>query len=219
MEGRNKAPDLTGMKYNRLLAVERLGMSKNGKRLYKFLCDCGTEKIIQGSYVKRGDPKSCGCLVIETIKKMATQHGHSRIGARSSEYSIWAGIIQRCENKNSPSYKNYGGRGIKICQRWRHDFSAFFSDMGQRPQGMTIERINNDKDYSPENCRWATRADQARNNSRNVYITHNGETKTRKDWADYYGIDDETFRHRLSVKKMSFEDAINKPIKSKKGNK
>jgi hypothetical protein len=106
-------------------------------------------------------------------------------------------MIARCENPREPCYPNYGGRGIRICERWRARFAAFLSDMGERPMGHSIERINNEGDYEPGNCRWATTAEQARNNRRNVRITHDGETLCVQDWAKRTGIDRRTLLWRL----------------------
>jgi len=113
------------------------------------------------------------------------------------EYRIWAGIKKRCINLRCPAYKNYGGRGIQICDRWRDSFPAFLADMGRRPAGMSVERIDNDGNYEPGNCKWAAPLEQARNCRKNHLVTANGESLPISVWAERLGIRSETIRHRL----------------------
>lgn len=127
----------------------------------------------------------------------------------TSEYTIWKGIKDRCFNKNSKFYKNYGGRGIVVCDRWRNSFAAFLADMGRRPPGgYTIERINNDGDYEPDNCRWATRFDQARNTRANRLLTFRGESKCMAAWAGELGINLQTLSWRINEAGWSVERAL-----------
>ncbi len=159
-----KRIDLIGKVFGRL-TVEGSAHSrrrKSGVKLYwKCRCICGRAVTLDGGSLRYGHTQSCGCLRNERIRAANTKHGCSHTCA---EYQIWSGIIARCENPKSISYHNYGGRGITICTRWRRDFSAFLSDMGTRPSAKhSIDRIDNDQDYEPGNCRWATRKEQSRN--------------------------------------------------------
>ena len=118
-----------------------------------------------------------------------TTHGHTKKGGNHPLYSVWAGIKSRTENPKSPGWHNYGGRGIKMCSRWRNSFENFLEDMGKRPSKKhSIDRIDNDGDYTPENCRWATKEEQSNNMRKNVNITMNGETKTISEWCRIYDI-------------------------------
>jgi hypothetical protein len=134
------------------------------------------------------------------------QHGLST----SKIYSIWRAMLDRCNNKFNPRYKHYGGRGIKICQRWLN-FENFYSDMGDIPEGMSLGRKNNNSNYSPENCEWEDKFEQANNTSRNVFITFKGETKTITQWAKKININPVTLSYR--IKKWSIEKAFNYPHK------
>ncbi len=132
------------------------------------------------------------------------------------EYSVWRGMINRCYNKNLISYKDYGGRGITVCDRWKNDFISFYSDMGQRPNNKhTIERINNELGYTPENCKWATSYEQARNRRSNINLTCNGITKCLQDWSDENGLSASTIRRRLN--RMTEGEAIRTPSLVVKG--
>lgn len=133
------------------------------------------------------------------------------------EYRIWRGMKSRCYNSNERAYPRYGGRGIKICDRWMDSFENFLSDMGERPsKDYSIDRICNDGDYSPENCRWATRKEQASNYSRNVLVEYKGETKTLKDWCDQFGLNYGTTRARLKIYEYTPEEAFNKGYMERK---
>ena len=124
------------------------------------------------------------------------RHGHARVGKKTLPYTIWRGMIDRCTNKKNKRYVNYGGRGIKVCERWRV-FINFFEDMGEPAAGLTIERIDNDKGYEPGNCRWATRAEQNRNMTTSHFISFNGETKCLADWGRKLGLKPFTINWRL----------------------
>lgn len=153
-----KLIDLVGQKFGRLAVIERA--EKNGKRtMWKCVCDCGELRVVWGDSLRRGSTKSCGCLDRELSLKRFTTHGKTG----TPEYLVWKGMRQRCNNVNSTCYYKYGKRGIKICDRWSL-FENFLSDMGMRPsEKYSIERINNDGNYCPENCRWETATKQARN--------------------------------------------------------
>lgn len=137
-----------------------------------------------------------------------TSHGHNKVGNRTPEYGSWAAMLTRCRNKNNPGFKNYGGRGITVCERWM-DFSNFLADMGLRPSMRhSLERKNNEGNYEPGNCKWATRAEQANNKRNNRIIEFNGLALTVSNWARRIGIKEATLFRRLDTGKKSLKDAL-----------
>jgi hypothetical protein len=152
--------DITGHRFGRLVAISHISFQG-----WLCRCDCGNETIVQGPNLRNGNSKSCGCLRVELAISRATKHGHAK---KTATYSSWQAMIKRCTNPNTWSWKHYGGRGITVCDRWRYSFENFLADMGEKPEGLTLDRINNELGYSPENCRWATPAEQFRNRARGI---------------------------------------------------
>lgn len=151
--------DLAGQRFGRLVAVEHVG-NVGSEVAWHCRCDCGGTTIVQAPNLKSGHTSSCGCL-----KEL---HGHCAGRSTTPEYNSWAAMKQRCLNPAATGYERWGGRGIRVCDRWLDSFEAFLEDMGPRPKGHTLDRIDNDGDYEPKNCRWATPIQQQRHNRREV---------------------------------------------------
>jgi hypothetical protein len=149
--------DLTGQKFHRLTAIRRAGYYR-AHPTWLFLCDCGKEHEAIGSRVRAGYTKSCGCLSREVTRARSVRHGH--FGSRT--YASWTAMLSRCTNENHHAWDRYGGAGIGVCEEWR-SFDNFLADMGERPPGTSIDRIDGTKGYEASNCRWATRSEQNKN--------------------------------------------------------
>jgi hypothetical protein len=185
-----KFKDMTGQRFGRLTVVRR----DNRKPEVRWLCvcDCGNEVTPRGYALRSGKAQSCGCRAREIARDTFTKHGmhDTRI------YSIWANMLARCSNPSSAMFKHYGGRGIYVCERW-HIFDNFHKDMGVRPEGRSLDRIDNNGPYGPTNCRWADKNTQSRNRRRLHLITFNGQTKIITDWAKDIGIQPSSLSQRL----------------------
>lgn len=162
--------NLTDVRFGRLIALSH---TYGGD--WNVRCDCGVEKVCAGRDLRSGHTRSCGCLNQEariarnTGDKHWVHHGLARQGKHAPVYTTWSLMLQRCENTKNPKFKHYGGRGIQVCEAW-HKFAVFFADMGDRPEGLTIDRVDNDGNYEPGNCRWATKVEQQAN--RRNSLTH-----------------------------------------------
>lgn len=190
---------IAGRRFGRLTALlfveSRLAGTKRC-RIWRCMCECGAIVEIPISYLTSGDTRSCGCWTKE-LDAQGRRTKHS--GSGTAEFIVWIGMRQRCGNPSNKAYRDYGGRGITVCARWNR-FEQFLRDMGPRPSAdHSIDRIDNNKGYSPENCRWALRTDQANNRRSNRLITFHGETKTLARWASDLGIPQSTIWNRLNA--------------------
>jgi hypothetical protein len=188
--------DLTGSQFGRwcVLGPGRIRMRTCGPLAYWLCqCECGTRREVGVRSLRDGSSASCGCLRLERARAVMVRH--ARTGTR--EHRIWLAMKQRCLNPRHAAYPFYGGRGIQICPVWQTDFTAFLRDMGECPPGMSLDRINNDGNYEPGNCRWVTRHEQMRNTRRNLWVTIGDRTQCVEDWAREVGLDPETLRHRF----------------------
>lgn len=217
--GTRKPPkDLRG-KYNRweILEYSHCVPIKTGGWTYfwKVRCQCGTENVRQVKHIVVGRSTSCGCKHSENLSARNQTHGLSK----KPEYQIWKAIWQRCTNKNHIQYVDYGARNISVASRWRgkYGFENFLKDMGPRPaKNYSIERINNNQDYGPNNCRWATSKEQHRNKRNNLNITFEGRTQCLADWADELKMNKGTLYHRVVTLCWPTELAFNQPLRYRK---
>jgi hypothetical protein len=209
-----KIIDLTGQQFGRLRVVEFLRINQHRKAVWRCLCSCGNTTEVTRGCLRDGYTKSCGCVQQELLLQRNTKHGFGKRGGRHPLYPLWLDMRNRCNNPKDRCYKNYGGRGIKVCERW-DKFENFLADMGDRPPGMKLERINNNGNYEPTNCKWATQKVQMNNTRRNVWIYHEGETKTLSQWAQILSINYGTIWSRLYQYDWSIERAFNTPVKKR----
>jgi hypothetical protein len=185
--------DISGNRYGDLV-VKGYSHSHKKRSYWVCQCDCGKTCVKTGNNIRSGHTLSCGCHLSKATVKRNTKHGLSK----STEYRTWKRMRERCLNKNRPDYHLYGGRGITVCEAWRDSFEQFFRDMGYRPSPHhSIDRIDNSKGYSPDNCRWATKSEQASNKRNTVLITCHGITKTLTAWVKETGYTAGTIKNRL----------------------
>ncbi|HJA66985.1 hypothetical protein B5F07_18395 [Lachnoclostridium sp. An169] len=201
-----KRIDLTGKQFNFLRVIEYSGNTRHGEALWLCECKCGTRKNIPGSKIRKGEIKSCGCMKKELSGIANVKHGMKK----TRIYRIWQGIKQRTTNPNNGEFSEYGGRGVDICVEWANSFESFkqWSFENGYSDNLTIDRINNQKGYYPENCRWITIKDNCRNKRNNLRLTLKGETKTIAEWAEITGINKATLRNRIIKMGWSAEKAL-----------
>ena len=187
--------------------------TKGGKTHYPCLCKCGNTGPVASYYLRSGLSQSCGCLqseiVAESLRKTSYRHGYTSI----PEYKTYTSMLYRCDNPKDTHFYLYGGRGITVCSRWRESFEAFYADMGPKPSPeYSIERMESNGNYEPDNCKWATAIEQSNNTSRNFNVTALGETHSISQWEALTGINHETIRARIVKLGWLPESAVTKPV-------
>ncbi len=204
----NRIQVKAGDRYGRLTVAMEIEprVTHSAKRMHRHRivrckCECGALVDVSLAHLRSGGTASCGCLG----KHNGTKHGKRYTPA----YEIWKTMRQRCLNPRNAHYTYYGGRGISVCDRWLNSFVSFLEDMGERPEGCSIDRVNNDGNYEKSNCRWATSTQQARNTRQTRLITFDGHTRCLTEWADIIGITNATLRYRL--KHWPIERALTTP--------
>lgn len=198
--------DLTGMKFNSLLVIKEIEpryFPSGARTNYLCRCDCGLFTEVIGCSLTSGNTTSCGCFAKKLLKSRSTTHGESK----TRPHRIWQAMLNRCRNKKQLNYINYGGRGITVCKRW-FKYENFIQDMGYPQKHQSLDRINNEGNYVPNNCRWATRKEQSLNNRNNRLITLDGETKPLVLWARDLKINQSTLSER--IEKWPLRDALTK---------
>lgn len=207
--------DLTGKKFNRLLVI---GLDENvakGKAVrWKCICDCGNEVSVRGNNLKSGAVKSCGCLLHQNAHNRTHGESHSRL------YRNWKAMVERCENPRHQAYKHYGARGIKVCDEWK-TYEGFrdWVNKTRNDDKYTIERIDVNGNYCPENCTWIPNSLQAKNRTSTRYFTYQGDRLSLVDWSRKLHIDYKLLHNRITKLGWTFEKAISTPVDIKKRNK
>ena len=200
MKSKIKTKDLTGRKFGRLTVLGIDETNENTRRTYWFCqCECGNFKSVRSDSLQNGSIKSCGCLKREQDVINLDSHRYDIPAVGTRLYRIWTGIKSRCDDKNNPRYSDYGGRGIVLCDEWKNDFHSFYEwacSNGYKDD-LTIDRINNDGNYCPKNCRWVDNKIQSLNRRSNIKITIGNTTKTLTEWCEIFDLDSKTVFARL----------------------
>lgn len=203
--------DLTGKKFGRLTVVGFSRLEKRSSNQYRYYwnckCECGNEKEVLSNTLRSGITQSCGCLCKERHPK---KHGMSN----TRLFWIWHSMKDRCKNKNSRAYKYYGGKGVTVCEEWQ-EFNGFkeWSMKNGYKDNLTIDRIDSNGNYEPENCRWVDFKVQANNTSRNHYLSINGERKTLSQWSEFFGVPYKYVHKRVHDLGWTFEEAVSRPVR------
>lgn len=184
--------NLSGEVFCRLTVHKVVGRNRHNQLIWSCTCECGNECNALGFIMRRGEKQSCGCLQKEAAANINKKHGKTR----TKIYAIWRAMTQRCYDPNSHAYNRYGGRGIKICDKWK-SFEGFYEDMGDKPEGLSLERIDNNGNYEPANVVWATHKAQSNNRRSNVVLEFQGRKQTMQQWADESGLKIQTIWARL----------------------
>lgn len=216
----SKVEVTAGDRYGRLTVVREIEpvVSSVNNRKYRrveFTCECGQSVTANLEAVRQGGTRSCGCLNRDSSSRSGRNNKtHGLTNCRT--YVSWTEMKRRCYVPDRSEFESYGERGITVCERWMNSFENFIEDMGERPQGCTIDRIDNDGDYCLENCRWATQKEQQRNRRSNVLVTFQGQTMCISEWAERTGIPRKTLEKRLGRYGFTVEEALTSPLRSRR---
>lgn len=195
-----KRLDLVGKVFTRLTVVAYNSCNNQGSR-WDCICECGNKVTVIGKHLNYGATKSCGCLKIDGIVERSLTHGLTK----TAEYRAWRHMQSRCYNKNVDNYKNYGGRGIVVCDRWLNSFENFLQDMGNRPSDKhSLDRKSSNGNYEPSNCKWSTTAEQTRNIRTNHWIEREGKRMILSDWATFFNTTPSRFHYLIKTKSLDF---------------
>ena len=209
--------DLSGDRYDMLFVIRRIDNSKDGHIQYLCQCDCGNYKIVKANNLRNGKTHSCGCLKKKIMADKQYKHGDTggHSGKSSRLYCIWSSMKDRCFRSNFRQWKDYGGRGIKVCDEWRNNYSVFktWALSNGYHEGLTIDRINNDGNYEPCNCRWVTMKEQMNNKNNNHNISYNGKCQSLTKWAEELGIRRKTLDCRINRYHWPIEKALTTPVR------
>lgn len=214
-----KLINISNFVFGRLTVIDKAGKDKFGHIIWKCKCECGNTTNVLVDNLLRGLIKSCSCLRTEELENRAT-HGFTKGSTKGikvlSEHRSWSSMKGRCYNPKNKKYSRYGGRGITVCNRWIKSFENFIADMGMKPTpNLSIDRINNDGNYEPSNCRWATKKEQSNNRSTNRWLEYKGERKVISEWALFFKVSDSAINEKLKVSSM--EDTFKFYYKKKLG--
>jgi len=197
--------DRTGQVFGRLTVLAEARPGRN--RQWMCQCVCGTIVTVEGGNLQQGTTRSCGCLHRELLVQQLTKHGGAANGKPSPTYQTWKSMQKRCNNPNNPKWRDYGGRGIRICERW-NEFANFLADMGEKPAGTSIERVDNDAGYEPGNCIWADIATQSWNKRNTRYVTVCGRKMPIREACDIYGVPHASIWTWRSQKRLTLTEAF-----------
>lgn len=207
------AIDITGKKFGRLTVLRRQGRTAHRLVIWECRCDCGVIVGRIGRCLRKGAATSCGCGSIESLRKNRRSGNPKHGGYGTPEYIAWRNMRSRCLNPKNSGYRHYGGRGIRVCERWSESFAAFLEDMGVRPSPKhSLDRSDNDGNYEPSNCRWATRIQQARNRRAARRLELDGTVRCLSEWSAVTGLSREVIRKRLELG-WSVRRALTTPVK------
>lgn len=204
--------DIAKKRFGRLIVLGRADNDCSGDVYWLCKCDCGKQTIVRSRSLRNSDTRSCGCLRKEIALTILT-HGHTKNKKSSRTYNSWNTMVQRCTNPVNTHYHSYGGRGIVVCNRWMK-FESFLEDMGERPIGCQIDRIDNDGNYCLSNCSWVIPRVNSRNKRNNYLITHNDKTQCLSAWAEEYGINCKTLFSRIR-RGWSVDKALTNPVRKR----
>lgn len=199
-----RAKDITGQRFGKLTVLAFHGLSEGKSQIAKWLCqcDCGNTTVAFVTVLNSGRKTTCGCEKGQRISERIAKHGQHG----TPTYLSWRSMKARCLNPSSPDYADYGGRGITVCDRWASSFEAFLADMGERPTGLTLDRVDTNGNYEPGNCQWSTPKKQASNRRNNSLITYKGEEMTISEFAERVGLTRQSARYYLKVRGMAPEE-------------